>query len=363
MTTAIATLNPAAQVALASCEQRIERGLKTFIDVGQALAEIRDSRLYKGTHDTFEAYLEGRWGMSRAHAYRMISAAEVVSPMGDIEAPPTNERQTRELAKVPEAERADVWREATERTGGKPTAAAVREVAAERTQTPEPAAPVDVPTVAAGSGPGLKAKIRADLAEVGAEGITVSALGLYSPLGLDAFGAAVRELVDAGEVVMVDRDSRGAAVWALTELVDELGADDDEADFEVPVHLNATDRPDPQPLIDHARVERVHLRAAERIAAVAEVAPEFVKPVEPEAPKPTLRLVPTEDEKRAAVQRDARGLLLRVVEILAPDHDRPGFAETWARQLGPYDAELSDLIRRAREALATLDDLIEGCGQ
>lgn len=36
MTTALATLNPAAQVALASCEQRIERGLKTFIDLGIA---------------------------------------------------------------------------------------------------------------------------------------------------------------------------------------------------------------------------------------------------------------------------------------------------------------------------------------
>lgn len=103
---------------------------------------------------------------------------------------------------------------------------------------------------------------------------------------------------------------------------------------------------------------------AARLAAVAEVAPEFVKPVEPEPdPKPSLRIVPTEDEKRAAEQRDARGLLLRAVEILAPAHDRPGFAETWARQLGPYDAELSDLIRRATEAMATLDDLIERCGQ
>ncbi len=142
------TLNPAAQVALASCEQRIERGLKTFIDVGQALAEIRDSRLYKGTHETFEAYLEGRWGMSRAHAYRMISAAEVVSPMGDTEALPTNERQTRELAKVPEAERADVWRKTVERTDGKPTAAAIREVHEERTrpQFPGPADPTTSPT-------------------------------------------------------------------------------------------------------------------------------------------------------------------------------------------------------------------------
>lgn len=146
MTAALATLNPGALVALASCEQRIERGLKTFIDVGQALAEIRDSRLYKGTHDTFESYLEGRWGMSRAHAYRMISAAEVVSPIGDIEGPkPTNEGQARALAAVPEPERAEVWREAVDRTDGKPTAKVVSEIAKERTAPPTPA-PADTPS-------------------------------------------------------------------------------------------------------------------------------------------------------------------------------------------------------------------------
>lgn len=81
------------------------------------------------------------------------------------------------------------------------------------------------------------------------------------------------------------------------------------------------------------------------------------------SPAPTLRVEPSASERQLAEQRDARGLLLRVVEILAPDHDRPGFAQTWARQLGPYDEELSDLIRRAADSISTLDDLIEGCGQ
>lgn len=152
MTAALATLNPAAQVALISCEQRIERGLKTFIDVGQALAEIRDSRLYKGAHDTFEAYLEQRWNMSRSYAHRMIAAAEVVLPIGNTDLPsPTNEGQARALAAVPEPERAEVWREATERTGGKPTAKVVTEIAKERTMpTPEPVAAPS--TASAGSG-------------------------------------------------------------------------------------------------------------------------------------------------------------------------------------------------------------------
>jgi hypothetical protein len=70
--------------------------MTTFIEVGTALAEIRDSRLYRRTHSSFTAYLQERWNMGRAHGYRMIEAAQAVavSPMGD---KITSERQAREL--------------------------------------------------------------------------------------------------------------------------------------------------------------------------------------------------------------------------------------------------------------------------
>lgn len=152
MTAALATLNPAAQVALISCEQRIERGLKSFLDVGSALAEIRDSRLYRQTHATFEDYCRERWNLSRPRAYEMIGAAEVVSAIADTELPPpSNEGQARALRSVPEPDRADVWREATERTGGKPTAKVVTEIARERTETPGPVEPLS--TASTGPGP------------------------------------------------------------------------------------------------------------------------------------------------------------------------------------------------------------------
>lgn len=35
-------------------EQVIERGLQTFVEVGNAIREIRDSRLYKDEYGTFE---------------------------------------------------------------------------------------------------------------------------------------------------------------------------------------------------------------------------------------------------------------------------------------------------------------------
>lgn len=145
MTAALAVLNPAALVALASCEQRIERGLKTFIDVGQALAEIRDSRLYKGTHDTFEDYCRERWGFNDRRASQYIQAADLASTIVGTGLPsPTNEGQARALAAVPAPERAEVWREANERTDGKPTAKVVREIAEERSAPPSrPADPDD----------------------------------------------------------------------------------------------------------------------------------------------------------------------------------------------------------------------------
>lgn len=85
--------------ALAQREAVIERGLNTFIEVGEALAAIRDKRLYREQYATFEDYCANRWGWKRAHAYRMIEAAEVVqelSPIGDTPLP-TTESQAREL--------------------------------------------------------------------------------------------------------------------------------------------------------------------------------------------------------------------------------------------------------------------------
>ncbi|TVZ96473.1 hypothetical protein [Streptomyces sp. BK340] len=118
--------------ALAEHEAVIERGIKTFYEVGTALADIRDRKLYRADHGTFEEYCQRRWQLSRPRAYELITAAEVVSGMPDTAQPVANARQASELARVPEPERADVWRETVERTAGKPTAAAVRETYEQR---------------------------------------------------------------------------------------------------------------------------------------------------------------------------------------------------------------------------------------
>lgn len=85
---------------LASCEQVIERGLATFVDVGQALMRIRDSRLYRDRYPSFEAYCRDRWGMDRISAHRHIEAASVVLSIDNtLDVPaPVNIGQARELA-------------------------------------------------------------------------------------------------------------------------------------------------------------------------------------------------------------------------------------------------------------------------
>ena len=94
---------------LERCEKIIEKGQETFVEVGQALAIIRDNKLWKQGYGSFVEYVEERWGYGKSHAYRLIKAAEDVepcqfSPVGEncqeSSFVPGNERQAREIAKA-----------------------------------------------------------------------------------------------------------------------------------------------------------------------------------------------------------------------------------------------------------------------
>ena len=123
----------------AECEWKIRAGLRTFMEVGQALAKIRDARLYRQTHTTFEAYCEQEWQFSRQRAHQMIdaaAAAEAMSTMVDIPLP-TTERQARELAGLSAETAAEVMRTAQPGPSGAVTAGTIRD--ARRLIAPEPA--------------------------------------------------------------------------------------------------------------------------------------------------------------------------------------------------------------------------------
>jgi phage N-6-adenine-methyltransferase len=110
----------------ASLEAVIERGLEGFVEVGNALMAIRDGRLYRESHGTFEDYCRERWSFTRQRASQLVQAASVSNML---DSPPANARQATELAPLlhePEALR-ESWAEVRE-LHPEPTAADVREV-------------------------------------------------------------------------------------------------------------------------------------------------------------------------------------------------------------------------------------------
>lgn len=124
-------------VRLAELEDIVERGLATFVEVGEALMEIRDSGLYEQSHLTFDAYCRDRWQMQRAHAYRLIQSASVASALSPIGDTPKTESQARELAPLlsePDALR-EAWAEVVD-LHPEPTAKQVREVVERRLPAP-----------------------------------------------------------------------------------------------------------------------------------------------------------------------------------------------------------------------------------
>lgn len=118
---------------LARLEAIVAKGLQTFLEVGAALTEIRDRKLYRRDYKTFDAYLKIKWKASRSWACRQIQAAETAKmlPMGN---EPVTERQLRPLAKLPLDQRAAAWKEVTASSPtGTPTAKQVEAVVSKRT--------------------------------------------------------------------------------------------------------------------------------------------------------------------------------------------------------------------------------------
>lgn len=109
---------------LQELEAVVEGGLRTFVEVGEALLAIRDRRLYREQgFDTFETYCRERWRWGRNYVNKQIAAAEVVRELGTVVPKPEAERQVRELVRAPVEERQQIWDQAVEEAQGKqPTA-------------------------------------------------------------------------------------------------------------------------------------------------------------------------------------------------------------------------------------------------
>lgn len=69
---------------LTHAETVIAHHFDTFKEAGTALRDVRERRLYRETHATFEDYCRARWEMSKTQANRLIASASVVEHVAEI---------------------------------------------------------------------------------------------------------------------------------------------------------------------------------------------------------------------------------------------------------------------------------------
>ncbi|RCJ41336.1 hypothetical protein A6770_36075 [Nostoc minutum NIES-26] len=155
-------------------ERKVERA---FFEAGKALAELRDRKLYRSTHRTFEEYCRDRFGHSRQQSNYLIAAAGVYENLTTIgcqnvvdedlttigcQILPTSERQVRPLVPLKLEEQRSCWQEAVQAAGGKvPSGRIVKDVVQrimERTKAPNPYQIGEVCHIIAKDNPDLKGK-------------------------------------------------------------------------------------------------------------------------------------------------------------------------------------------------------------
>lgn len=111
-------LSSAELSALERCTAIVDDFVRSqYPRVGAALAEIRDKRLYRQTHETFALFCTERWKMGENYANRLILAAGVATnlmPTGTI---PQTERMARPLGSLPANEQIAAWSEAKDEAG------------------------------------------------------------------------------------------------------------------------------------------------------------------------------------------------------------------------------------------------------
>ncbi len=125
-------------------ERKVERA---FYEAGKALQQLRDRKLYRSSHGTFEEYCRDRFGYNRRHPYLLIESAIVVDNLSEKCDPldhilPSNERQVRPLTKLEPEQQRQVWQQAVQASGGKiPSGRVVKDIVQqimEKTKVPNP---------------------------------------------------------------------------------------------------------------------------------------------------------------------------------------------------------------------------------
>lgn len=108
----------------------IQKGLKSFVEVGRALMAIKKEKLYKGEYRSFTDYCKERWNLGSSRVYQLINASNVVANLSDggddPDAPvdqigedpkpinPQHEAQIRPLVGLQPEQQREAWHKAIE---------------------------------------------------------------------------------------------------------------------------------------------------------------------------------------------------------------------------------------------------------
>ena len=143
-------------------EQQVE---SAFYLAGMALQQLRDLRLYRSTHRSFQEYCQERFEYTRRRSYQLIDAARVVDNLRSqseqiVHIFPTKEAQVRPLSALPPSQQVEAWQQAVSHGGGKvPTASMVKKVVQQfQEPLPNPHFPQEVCVIKAKDNPDLQGK-------------------------------------------------------------------------------------------------------------------------------------------------------------------------------------------------------------
>ena len=144
-------------------ERKVERA---FYEAGRALKELRNRRLYRSTHKTFDEYCRDRFDYSRRKMDYLIAGSQVVDNLemrtNGSQILPTSERQVRPLTKLEPSQQREVWAEAVKTAGGKiPSGRIVKDIVQrikEKVKPPNPYHVGEVCRIIANGEPELRGK-------------------------------------------------------------------------------------------------------------------------------------------------------------------------------------------------------------
>ena len=157
----IAPLSEEEERDLLHLERKVERA---FFIAGLSLKELRERRLYRATHATFEEYCRDRFGFTRQAANYLIAGALVFENLTTIgcQILPTAERQVRPITSLKETEQVIAWEAAVAEAGDcVPSSRIVKEVARrikEKNQPPIPFQVGEICLIIAKDNPDLRGK-------------------------------------------------------------------------------------------------------------------------------------------------------------------------------------------------------------